>query len=239
MLAFPGDSEFRVKAMVGQGALARLMLVAGNLDRAVAEARTGLKLAHEVVAAGPDNTQWAERAALVHLVASDVLLARGELDASAGEARIARDMVDRLVEKDPSAVRWSEDLRRRCLLLEMRIEFARGSAATTLVLADQVVANVRASKTPTFRRAFDLALAQLFAGQALKRLGKPDEAQQRWQSALAEWPLRPTAMPEDLAVRALLLRRLGKDADAQVLAGKLAHTGYRHPLFVRAMQGGV
>ena len=238
MLDFPGDSEFRVKAMVGHGALARLLLATGDADRALGEVRTGLKLANEVTASGPDNTQWAERAALVHLSAGDVLLARGELEAAAVEARIARDVVDELIAKDPTAVRWSEELRRRCLLLEMRGEFARGGAGTTLVLADQIIANVHASRLATPRRGFDLALAQLFAGQALTRLGRPNDAAQRWQAALAQWPLRPTAMPEDLAVRTVLLRRTGQGAEAQALAGRLARIGYRHPLYVRAMQEG-
>jgi hypothetical protein len=153
-------------------------------------------------------------------------------------ARTGCEIVNRLIGDDPSVVTWSEVMRRQCLLSRARIALRSGSAQQALALAADTIANVRASRQDSLRRRADLARARLFMGDALQKLGRGSEAAEQWRAAVAEWPMTSEVSPDDLALRIILLRRLGESVPAQSLASRLQAAGYRHPLYVQNLQTG-
>jgi hypothetical protein len=236
MAAFPNDMEFRLKRLAGEPALARLYLSTGQLVAASLHADTGLQLAEQLLATDPSNSQWSERAARAYFTAAEVQLAREQAADAAGTAQTGCAVVDRLVAQDSTVVNWSETLRRQCLLARARIALRNRSPDSALAQADEVVANVQASRQESLRGQADLARARLFAGDALAGLDREQEAAAAWRTALQSWPAATATSPDDLALRSVLLRRVGQTAEAQRITAHLGGLGYRHPLYAKFMQ---
>jgi hypothetical protein len=133
-------------------------------------------------------------------------------------------------------VNWSETLRRQCLLSRARIALRNGSPQDALAQADEAVANAEAARQSSLRSQADLARARLFAGDALFMLARKQEASAAWRSALQNWSADATLSPDDLALRSVLLGRIGRIAEAGQISARLGSLGYRHPLYAKFMQ---
>ncbi|WP_294171868.1 toll/interleukin-1 receptor domain-containing protein [uncultured Sphingomonas sp.] len=238
MAAFPDDMEFRLKRLAGEPALARLHLTTGQAESASVHAHTGVKLAKQLLATDPANSQWSERAARAYFVAAEVQLSHDQLAAAAGSAQAGCGIVDRLIARDSTVVGWSETLRRQCLLARARLALAGGAPGDALTQADEAVANAEASRHNTLRGQADLARARLLAGDALQMLSRGQEAALAWQTALENWRAEAATSPDDLALRSLLLSRVGQTGEAQRIAARLGGLGYQHPLYAKFMQQG-
>jgi tetratricopeptide (TPR) repeat protein len=236
MAAFPDDMEFRLKRLAGEPALARLQLATGQVEPASVHALTGVKIAQELLATDPTNAQWSERAARAYFVAAEVQLSREQLAAAAVSAQAGCAIVDRLIARDSTVVSWSESLRRQCLLARARLALAGGTPGDALAQADEAAANVETARHNTLRGQADLARAQLVAGDALRTLSREQEAVLAWRTALHNWPAEAATSPDDLALRSLLLSRVGRTGEAQHIAARLGGFGYRHPLYAKLMQ---
>jgi hypothetical protein len=58
-------------------------------------------------------------------------------------------------------------------------------------------------------------------------MGDTVAARASWTSALRQLPVKTAENPDQMAIHATILRRLGRDAEAQSIAGKLNRIGYR------------
>jgi eukaryotic-like serine/threonine-protein kinase len=231
----PNDMELRRKKMVAHQALARLFLMTGEVERAAQNVSTATRIAAGLTTTDPGNAEWADRVARTHFRAADVALAQSQPAAAASQTAKGCRIVEGLMARDPSVVDWSGALRRRCLLQRAIIELRGGSAEAALALAGQTLSNSRGSIQQQSRERRDAIQAQLISGDALVRLGRRKEAAEQWRAGLIGAPPR-TPSVEELAMRAILLRRTGQTEEAKALTERLHAIGFRHPAYARAMQ---
>jgi hypothetical protein len=64
-------------------------------------------------------------------------------------------------------------------------------------------------------------------GDIQRDLGDGPAARSSWSAALAQLPRGATEEPGQMAEHALILRRLGRDAEAQPISTRLESIGYR------------
>jgi hypothetical protein len=78
--------------------------------------------------------------------------------------------------------------------------------------------------------AFRLARAYRVQGDIERDRGHLAAARAAWTTGLALIPADTFEQPDEIAEHAAILQRLGRSAEAQPLASKLASIGYRNAL---------
>jgi tetratricopeptide (TPR) repeat protein len=234
----PDNTEIQRKSARALQALSELELMRGDAEAANTHASEALAVGERLLRTEPGNTEWTDRISQAYFTAADARLAVGEIKAADAFAKAGCNLVNGLIVRDPTVVAWSETLRRRCLLTQAAISLRSGKAQEALTLAEQAAGNVQSSQVPTADARSDLALARLLGGDALRKLGRESDARRQWSGAMEGWPAPAVKSPNDMAVRASLLNRLGLREESSAFAGRLKAMGYREPGFVRSMQGG-
>ena len=117
-----------------------------------------------------------------HSYADDALIKAGESWESAKQPDQARAAYERSLSKHPDGDMYGEALRR--LLVQA---FAEGRLQDAVDLIDAAVGQGKVSGD-------ELAKLHYFRGKALDRLGKPDEAEAAWQTAIETRPLSYPAL---------------------------------------------
>jgi len=225
-----GDVEYGEKLVPAHRSLGRLYAFRGQFDRAIAEIRAATDQSDALLAVERGNSKWVEIAAKAHLdLANTQLNARHlpEAEAELGTGcRLALSLASR------NAVVFGRVLRRDCLMIQTKLALASGSGEQALPLAEKALEAARSVKsTDPIEDGFATAKAYRLIGDAQRLQGKAGAARLSWDQALAAFPQTATERPMEMSERRMILVRLGRTAEAQRIANRLASMGYREPEF--------
>jgi tetratricopeptide (TPR) repeat protein len=206
------------------------------LPQSQEQARQASQVINWLTKVEPQNTEWMQAGALANFDRAGLELGSFQLTDAKSAASAACDSTERLIARDRSVSAW-RDLQLRCLRTRVRIAIRERDADAAVALARQGLVMARSEKNEV-DRAFAIAGAEFALGEALARASQPDAARGAYERALAAWPKNVEERPSELADHAILLRRLGQQAEASRLAQRLAEMGYRHPDYLNGRQQG-
>ena len=232
------DVDVRQSVLVAHRALGRLLAARNQLGAGIAHLNTATRMADALIATEPGNSMWLQFAAWSQLDLGGLLLLDRQPDAAAKAVRSGCDLTARLIAKDRSVVEWNDRLRRSCALTRARLALASGSTGEALALAQEAARWTAATPATKVDTRISIALAQGLLGDIRAATGNRAAAQREWRAAQAALPSGDAETPLVLSRRAILRRRLGDEAGARALAGRLDRIGYRHPEFVKAFNQG-
>ena len=225
-----GDTNLRKKELAARRSLARLHASQGQLDLALEDSRRASALLEWLTKVEPANTDWIQSGAGSNFERASLELAANR----PGEAQVWADSACRaaqtLAARDRTVTLWRIGLNLDCLQTRARIAIRTGSSADAIRYSQQALALARTEPNPT-SRGFEMAYAQMLLGDALANDRRREAAHGAYERALQSWPRNVEEKPEELARQAVLLRRLGRQAEAAPLAKTLSAMGYRHPDF--------
>ena len=164
-------------------------------------------------------------------------LAAGRIDQASSAAQAACDVADRLLARDRSVAMWRTTLQLRCLRTRARIALRSGRPEEAVTLARQTVVLAR-SEQGQVDRAIAVADGELLLGEALRAAGQADAARGAFERALSSWPGKIEERPYELANHTILLKRLGKTGEANVIGRRLSTMGYRQPDYLNGRSQG-
>ena len=222
-----GDVLFRQRLVPAYRALGSIYASQGRLDLGLRNMRMALAEAEKLIPREPDNLKWQGAAARTRLDLAEVMLAAGQGAEAASQTDAGCRMFDGLLAKDRSVAQWRAGSR-DCHALRSRIALASGAADDALRHAGQALdaaEGVKSSDTVGDRYMF--AKVHLLVGDIHRRAGDGLSARSAWQAGLAALPPNVQERPGEMADHLLLLRRLGRSAEAEPLAARLAAMGYR------------
>lgn len=232
------DTWIKRDEMTARRAMARLLAYRGQMPPAIEQARKASAVIGWLTSAEPENTEWIQAGAYANFDRSGLELASGNLEQAQMAADGACGAAAALVAKDRSVAKWRTDLQRRCFEIRARIAIKAGDPSEGMNLARQALALAR-EETNSINRGMLMAHSNLLLGNALLASGNGEAARDAYQKALDAWPQGVEEQPRELADHAMLLKRLGRRREADVLAQRLAAMGYRRPDYRREFQQGV
>jgi tetratricopeptide (TPR) repeat protein len=232
------DANVRASILVAHRSLGKMLAGRDQLAAGIAELRTATQMADVTTATEPGNSRWLEFAAGSQLDLGHLLLLDGQRDAAASAVRKGCDLTARLVAKDKSVVDWNDRLVRGCAVARARLAMAGGAAGEALALAREAARWNGTGRPDKPDQWLAIAVAQSLIGDLSAAAGQRAAAERAWRAALALLPAGLSESPFVQARRAIVLRRLGDDAGARAIAGRLERIGYRHPDYVRAYEQG-
>lgn len=221
------DVNFALKAIPAHNALAMLFESQGKLAASENELRAAIAKAGKLISIDSQNNIARTLAATAHLELGNVLLANKTGDPGA-EARSGCALADELVANGQSVFRW-RFAQAECFALRARLAMAgRGEGESAIPLAEKAVAVARnfSSGDPNNDR-FRLGSYQRLLGDAKLQAGDRTSAMTAWTAGLASLPHGVVERPWELNERFQLLRRLGRNSEAQPLGAKLAALQYK------------
>jgi tetratricopeptide (TPR) repeat protein len=223
------DTIIQRDELTARRSLSRLLASRGQAEAAMREAAIAAGIVSSLAKTEPDNTEWAQAGAAANSERADLQLALGRTaDAAATIAGVCA-AAERLVDRNRGVAYWRGS-QSRCYLLQAKLALRQGSSQQAVALARQAVTAARA-QPGAIDRAFALAAADMVLSEALRTIGQRDAAAGALDEALAVYPAKVELTPRELAQRAILLRKLGRDAAE--LERQLAAMGYQHPDYVR------
>ena len=231
LLAAKRDVDYRQRLVTAHRSLGDLYVERGQRDLAIGEFRAAISQGDALTALEPNNAQWLAYAMTARSHLARQLLAARQLDEAGSVVDFTCRAADELTARDPKKPNFRAGLA-SCLLLRARLTLATGEKGQALALASRGASIARSVHTtdPT-ADAYFVAGAYRRVGDIQKALGNADAAQSAWTEALAAMPANAVEQPNETALHAAILLRLGRQAGAAPLIGKLDRMGYRDPDF--------
>ena len=221
------DVAYRQRLVPALRMLGNLYEERGQSAAALEQYRASVGHAQALAAIEPDNAEWLEYGYLARLYLARQLLRDGQRSEAATQLQETCQTVRHLLTRDGSKAVWRNGLS-GCLLVQGQLALESGAKNQAVNLAKQSVAVAQSARGgDTVTRAFVLAQAYLLLGDAERALGNKEAARSAWQRALAGIPDGITLRPDETAIRATILSRLGRNAEAAPLRSKLQGMGYR------------
>lgn len=220
----PANAVAKNRLGVALQYLAGVQLSQGLLEEALGTFDRGIAVHAALLRIEPANTEWQQSVVGARIEKAKALIAAGQLAESRAQLDAADALLDRMMATDPSNAEWSKGTRHEALISRGRLALASGEPKA----GQSPVAQVIAEATLETDRA-NRAAALMIAGDIAERLGQTDKARGHWTKALAALPAVANADDE----RFMLLKRLGRDAEAREIAAQLDRRGYRHPAYLR------
>jgi tetratricopeptide (TPR) repeat protein len=238
LFAETGNVDFRHRLIPALWTLGLLYGDRGQLDLALPQLRAAVDNATKLLPIEPDNAEWREYAYGAHLKLARYLLASGSKDEAAAESRTGCALVVALLRRDPTTYRWRQGLF-DCLDVQAQLAASAGARQEALAKAHRAADLAGAlAKSGAIEDRYRLAHASRLLGD-IETATDPAAAQAAWTSGYRALEARTPARPDELSERSLLLHRLGRSAEATQLDAQLAKIGYRNPLYLGAIGGGV
>ena len=231
-----GDTIIKRYEMTARAAVARLLAAHGQIPQALDQSREASAIVDWLTRTEPDDTEWMQHGANTNFERASVELASNNIAEARGAARSACDAADRLIARDRSVSDWRSTMQFSCLEAKARIAMRAGDSGEAVRLAQRGLGIARSETNPV-DRAMSVALAEKLLGDALAKAGQAGAAQGAYQRALASWPKNVEERPRTLADHAILLRRLGRKAEATALDERLNAMGYRQPDYLASRRG--
>jgi tetratricopeptide (TPR) repeat protein len=224
LLAASADSNARSRLITAHEGLGLALADQGQLDRGIAELRSAVREAEDLIPVEPHNAQWKYLAAGARLSLALTLLSEGQRDEATQQGAFGCSLAARL----PSAyAEGRTHLGTICAMTRARLALAAGATQQALLLAQQALDSARAEHSDDpISDKYRIAAKLRLLGDVRKRDGDSDGARAAWSSALAELPTNIPDRPADMYERLQLLQRLGRTEEAQPLAMRLKTIGY-------------
>jgi tetratricopeptide (TPR) repeat protein len=219
------DAYYRLRLAKANQALGELYAMEGRLDAAAQRARAAIDDANLLLSVEPDNTRSIEFAMKAHLTLANILLDAGDKGGSAAETNSACTSVSTLLSHHKPSPAWQAGLR-DCWMLRARLAFSSGAKQQALSAAENALRAARSVSTADRGDdAVSLAKAYRLVGDGNRALGDNASALAAWNSAYAALPKGVTERPTEMREHAVILARLGRTAEAEVIARRLAQIG--------------
>ncbi|MGE0179902.1 MAG: TIR domain-containing protein [Sphingomonas sp.] len=225
------DVSITRPSVTSRRALSRLFASRGDIETGLRYLREAQSRAQGLRERDPANMEWLHSAASVETDLGELLLLANRRDEAGQAARSGCAGAQQLAARDASVQSWRRGLR-DCLILRGQLAAAQGYPAEALALVRRAgsLNASRGAQLPTRDRGWSLARARLIEGDQQAALRNPDAARLAWQSGLvALSEQNPSLMQRVL--RFILLRRLGRNEEAEGIARWLDEIGYRHPIY--------
>jgi tetratricopeptide (TPR) repeat protein len=227
MLARTGDVDYRQRLVPARRVLGNLYAETGQSALALEQYRIAMAHAKALHSVEPDNTQWVEYGVWAQFGLAKELMATGQQAEAAAAAEQACQTTRILLKRDSNNPNWRKALS-TCFLLEGQLALKEGSKAQARDLAERSVTAARSVHTSdAVDDRFARAKAYLALGDAERALGDATAAQAAWGQALAGISGNFTERSDETALRADLLERLGRAAEAAPLRARLNRVGYK------------
>ncbi|NNC60025.1 MAG: toll/interleukin-1 receptor domain-containing protein [Erythrobacter sp.] len=231
----PANTAAKYRLAVAWQHMGALELTTGHIEDAIEAIDISMALMKELRSIEPADTEWQETEFRALQAQVDNLFYAGSLAKSAAMQDRAAAALNRMTSADPSNRIWSVVFRSILHTKEARRALVVGDPDSALQEAKAVIRKVEQAKDYNSAGLKDQAAhAYLLAGDALLALGREDEARAHWRKGLAivsaEAANRPGYARRD---QFILLKRLGRNKDAQQQAVALDRQGVRHPAYIR------
>ena len=224
------DVSYRERIIPAYQGLGRLFLARGDTAAAQRNLQSAVEEADRLVPSEPQNTLWQGYAAAARLNLADAELASGDVAGAAAHTQQGCEGVQRLVARDHSVVAWRRSLR-FCFSMRARLALRGGAYPEAAAAAQQALRF--AGGDLSVQDISEVAKAHRLAGDAYRRLNKPDAARAEWSAGIAALPMGQNDRPGEMAERAALMERLNMTAQVQPLANRLNAMGYRRVAWLR------
>lgn len=226
LLRQTGNVVYRQKLVPAEGHLGELYRYRADTPRALQHFRGAVENSEALIAREPDNSRWKYYSARARLNLADMLLLAARKDEARAQSALACQTISRLLSTEPGVQVWRATMR-ECLEMRARLSLADGNASQAERPAEQAVNIARSIRsTEPVDDKYALAQAYRLLGDIRDRLGNRQGAQAAWSAGLAAMPANVAEKPDEMAERLMLSQRLGRGADAEQLAARLARMGY-------------
>jgi tetratricopeptide (TPR) repeat protein len=216
--------RYRQRLIPAEESLGKLYLMRGQSDLALQHLRAGVSAAEQLLPVEPGNTLWLNYAMSVRFALADALMGTKQDGAAETEAGCA--IAQRLFARDSRYAQWRLGMQ-ICWTNRARLALAANRTDEALRNARQAVNTGMPDTTRSMDGPAPAARAQLVLGDIQKSLGDSAAAAAAWQAGLAALPNGLTERPNELALHAAILQRLGRAAEAQPIIERLRAMGYR------------
>lgn len=234
LLSQTGDSAYRWRLSTAERKLGFLYAVHGDPELARKQTLAAIAQGEALGAIEPNNNLWLDILAEDEANLAYLLMMSGKPDEAAVQNEASCAIVVRLVAKDPSIAEWRTNLR-ECWITRGYVALSRHANDEAAAAAEQAVLVTKGGKSPDAGAdAFALAGAYRLLGDARSAGGNKAAAMTAWEAAFAALPRVPAERPFETHERSMILKRLGRTAEARQLDEKLARAGYRLPDLVRS-----
>jgi tetratricopeptide (TPR) repeat protein len=225
MVSAPG-SDVRASLIAAHQGMGILLSERGTSDRAIAELKSAITEAENLVPVEPQNAVWKSFAASARLELARNLLATGDRTEALQQTVAACTLVNGLPSSDVSSTK--RRLRTDCAGMHARVALADGDTLQASRFADEALASVRTEHTddPPADRYRVAAMYRLL-GDVRQHAGDSQGAAAAWKGGLSEIPTGVTERPWETNVHEQLLRRVGNGGAAEALAARLRSMGFR------------
>jgi tetratricopeptide (TPR) repeat protein len=229
LLSRTDDVQYLSRLVTAERKLGFLYAARGQLELGIEHARTSVAQGDKLVRIEPDNRKWLELAAQAKGSLAYLLLLSGKADEAAVQNEASCAIISRLLVRDPTSADWRADAH-FCWMMRGYIAETRGDHVTAATSAQKAVAVGKLVKsTDAGADAFGVAAAYRLLGDARKGLGDSAGAKAAWTGAFQALPSVSAERPSEMREHSIILDRLGRTAEANQLAEKVATTGYRLP----------
>ncbi len=206
-----------------------LYVASGQNGRGIEQFQLAVAEVRRLIPIEPDNMLWKGLGASAWLQLASTMLSSGKIAEAAAETSAACSLATEVVNRDRSGA-WQR-LATDCLRLRSRLALQSGDAEAATGLADRALASTRAERgTDAVGARYRIAAALRVKGDALRRMGDGAAARATWSAGMAQLPNNDVERPVEMAERAALMARLGRQEDAKKVADRLAGIGYRQSL---------
>jgi len=230
LAAKSGDVAIQEKLIPAQQTFGTLLAALGRNEEGALQLRAAVATAERLVPAEPGNSKWVVYAGRAQLALAQQSLETGSSTEAA--AHIAKGCQYAASFKRPGGVTAWESLQRACLSRQAQLALAQSDAAKATAYAERAssLANSIRSNDPVSDK-YAVAKSLLLVGDSYRAAGNRGRAQQAWQRGLA-LAQSGREQPGESAVRAELLDRTGKQAQAARIRSTLAARGIRNAALI-------
>jgi tetratricopeptide (TPR) repeat protein len=224
LLTIEADSDARSRLISAHEGLANILADKGDTQSSVAEFRSAVGQAEQLIPIEPRNAQWKYMAADARLQLALILLSSDRRQ----EAVQQTDAGCALGAGLPAASNAAKmKLGTSCSMMRARLALASGATGQAYSFAQQALASAKAqhSEDPVTDR-YLVANVYRLLGDIRQRGGDSAAAAAEWTIGLNELPQNVAERPLELNIRLSLLRRLRRTQDADAIAARLSSMGY-------------
>jgi tetratricopeptide (TPR) repeat protein len=228
LVARTQDVNYQYRLILAERALGNLYAFQDKMDLALQHMRTAVGQADRLAQIEPDNAKWLGYGVKAKNDLADFLLRTGATAEARGASEAACSIVARLLSRVGNQPGWRAGLR-DCWMLRAQLAQAGGAKAEAVSDSERAVEiakTVRGTDQVTDR--YWLGKAYRLLGDMRRSAGDGVGANAAWRAALAVLPSVSGERPPEMRERVEIYRRLGRDADARPLEGKLAAMGYKY-----------
>jgi tetratricopeptide (TPR) repeat protein len=229
LAATTGDVAYRQRLIAAERKLGLLYAIRGQLDAAAQHMRAAVADADLLTPIEPNNSKWLEYSANARNNLAYILLLSGKMDEAKQRNDQSCAIVSRLLAKDANNADWRAALR-DCWMMRGYIGYAAGANGDASAAAERAIEMGKSvTSTDVGADRFALARAYRLLGDARKAMHDDGAAAAAWNMAFRVLPRVAAERPTETQEHAIILKRLGRTAEAQQLYQQLAAIGYRLP----------